>query len=235
MHEASSLVSAEEAERWHGGMELVAIPEPSGRTHATDSSSDDPIPDWTIERVIGRRGSTRQFLRRPISFHQLSTILRSATMGIPADFLVPEGTMLNQLYLIVNDVEGLPSGSYVYHHQREVLELLQDGEHRQMAGHLGLQQALPADASVNVYLMTDLKPVLERYGNRGYRAAQLEGGIIGGKLYLAAYAQRLGASGLTFFDDDVTTFFSPHAEGKSVMFLVALGVPLRRRVIRQGD
>jgi hypothetical protein len=39
----------------------------------------------------------------------------------------------------------------------------------------------------------------------------------------------LGGSGLTFFDDDVTEFFSPHAQGKSVMFLVALGRPLRRR------
>jgi hypothetical protein len=65
--------------------------------------------------------------------------------------------------------------------------------------------------------------VLARYGNRGYRAAQLEAGITGGKLYLSSYAQRLGASGLTFFDDDVTRFFSPHAEDKSVMFLVALG------------
>ena len=46
---------------------------------------------------------------------------------------------------------------------------------------------------------------------------------MGGKLYLAAYAQGLGATGLTFFDDDVAAFFSPHAEGKSVMFLVAVG------------
>jgi hypothetical protein len=46
---------------------------------------------------------------------------------------------------------------------------------------------------------------------------------MGGKLYLAAYAQRLGASGLTFFDDDVIEFFSPHAAGKSVMFLIAIG------------
>ena len=47
--------------------------------------------------------------------------------------------------------------------------------------------------------------------NRGYRAAQLEGGITGGRLYLAAYAQRFGATGLTFFDDEVTEFLSPHA------------------------
>jgi hypothetical protein len=51
-------------------------------------------------------------------------------------------------------------------------------------------------------------------GNRGYRATQLEASVTGGKLYLAAYAQRLGASGLTFFDDDVTDFFSPYVRGE---------------------
>ena len=42
-------------------------------------------------------------------------------------------------------------------------------------------------------------------------------------MYLGAYAQRLGATGLTFFDDDVTEFFSPHAANKSAIFLVAIG------------
>jgi hypothetical protein len=77
--------------------------------------------------------------------------------------------------------------------------------------------------------MADLHRVLERYGNRGYRAAQLEAAIMGGKIYLGAYAQRLGASGLTFFDDDVTEFFSPDAAGKSVMFLVAVGKSAKRK------
>ncbi len=72
-------------------------------------------------------------------------------------------------------------------------------------------------------------PILQRFGNRGYRAVQLEAGILGGKLYLAAYAQHLGATGLTFFDDDVTQFFSPHAEGKSAIFLVALGHSAKAR------
>jgi hypothetical protein len=44
------------------------------------------------------------------------------------------------------------------------------------------------------YFLADLNRALERFGNRGYRAAQLEAGIMGGKLNLVAYAQRLGAS-----------------------------------------
>ena len=118
--------------------------------------------------------------------------------------------------------------------------MLKEGEFRRQAGDLGLGQDIPADCSVNVYFLADLNRVLDRFGNRGYRAAQLEASIGGGKLYLAAYAQGLGASGLTFFDDDVTEFFSPHAAGKSVMFLIALGKSVKRksqrvryRVLRQ--
>ena len=136
---------------------------------------------------------------------------------------------LNQLYLIVQDVEGLAPGSYVYQQERAALEQLKVGNFREQAGYLGLQQALPADTSVNAFFLIDLAAVLERYGNRGYRMAQVEAGIRAGWLYLGAYAQRLGASGLTFFDDDVTEFFSPHAKGKSVMFFVALGRPQRRQ------
>ncbi|MGH9863400.1 MAG: nitroreductase family protein [Candidatus Acidiferrales bacterium] len=81
----------------------------------------------------------------------------------------------------------------------------------------------PAEASVAVFFLADLRTILERYGNRGYRAVQLEAGILGGKLYLAAYALGLAATGLTFYDDDVVEFFSPHARGKSAIFLTALG------------
>jgi SagB-type dehydrogenase family enzyme len=199
-------------------------------------------PPDTIEEVIQRRGSSRRFRRAAITYPQLSTMLERATQGVAADFLAspptpspskmergPGGEALNQLYLIVHDVEGLPAGSYVFHRDRAALEQLRAGDFRDQAGYLGLQQELPADASADVFFLTDLAAVLERYGNRGYRMAQVEASIMGGRLYLGAYALRLGATGLTFFDDDVTEFFSPHAQGKSVMFLVALGRPYRRR------
>ncbi len=66
-----------------------------------------------------------------------------------------------------------------------------------------------------MFFLADLRRVLDHFGNRGYRAVQLEAGILGGKIYLAAYAQHLGATGLTFYDDDVVEFFLPHAKGKS--------------------
>jgi SagB-type dehydrogenase family enzyme len=174
-------------------------------------------PALSVEATIRTRGSSRRFARRAIRAEQLSTMLVAATGSRPAG-------ALSDIYVIVNAVDQLPSGAYVYHPGRQELELLRGGEFRREATYLDLGQELSGDASVNFYMLADLEPIFAQYGNRGYRAAQLDGAIIGGRLYLAAYALGLGATGLTFFDDDVTEFFSPHAQGKGVMFLVAAGV-----------
>jgi len=199
--------------------------------HAPGSDFTDSPQDG-IEQVIRRRGSSRRFARAPIRFEQLSTLLVRATQAIPADFLNPgldpAGSRLNDLYLIANAVEGLPPGAYYLRRDRPTLERLKQGEFREQAGYLGLEQELPADAAVAIFFLADLPAIFGRFGNRGYRAAQMEAGIIGGKLYLAAYAQKIGATGLTFYDDDVTSFFSPHAAGKSAIFLIAVGIPAQR-------
>jgi SagB-type dehydrogenase family enzyme len=229
IHEASSLESGEDLNQWRGPAPANPAPPAKGDVTALQPFEDTKVPQDSIEQVISRRGSTRQFSRDPLTLAQLSTILDSSTRGIPADFLNPFGSHLNDLYLIVNSVVGLRAGTYFYRCEEKSLELLKPGESRDKAGYLGLEQQLPADAAVDVFFLADLKKILERYGNRGYRAVQLEAGILGGKMYLAAYAQRLGASGLTFYDDDVVNFFSPHARGKSAIFLVALGRSAARK------
>ena len=67
--------------------------------------------------------------------------------------------------------------------------------------------------------------ILKYLGNRGYRAVQLEGGICAGKIYLAAYSQGLGASGSTFYDDEVTESFLPHSNQKSTIISIGVGIP----------
>jgi len=212
-------------------------PEPAANPSSTSQDGlislrplgEDEIPAGTLENVIQRRGSTRQFARAPISFSELSTMLDRATCGIPIDALSSKEPPLNDLYLVVHAVEDLSPGAYVFRRNEHALELLKEGNFRREAGYLGLGQEIPADCSADVFFLTDLNKVLELFGNRGYRLAQLEASIMGGKIYLAAYALGLGASGLTFFDDDVTEFFSPHSAGKSVMFLIAVGKSVKQR------
>jgi SagB-type dehydrogenase family enzyme len=228
MHVASSLESEEEVAQWRGKQPVLASSAPAGEEVQLQRRPEEEQPKDTIEQVILRRGSTRVFDKTAsISLDQLSTILDCSTRGLPADFLEPSGTQLNDLYLIVHAVQELSPGAYFARRERNALELLKEGGFRAEACHLGLEQQLPADACVDIFLLADLNRTLERYGNRGYRAVQLEAGAIGGRIYLAAYAQRLGATGLTFFDDDVTDFFLPHAKDKIAVFLLAIGKPLK--------
>jgi SagB-type dehydrogenase family enzyme len=229
MHAASSLASGAEAAAWRAGtvasdqQDAAERPEPAEAVPLTPAPS---IAAPSIEDVIRRRGSSRRFAREAIGFEPLATILDVATSRAPSD--LPLFGTLTDPYLIVNAVDGLPSGAYTFDREKRALRPLHAGDFRETAGYLDLGQELARDATVNVYSLANLHAVLPGLGNRGYRAAQLEGAIEGGKLYLASYALGLGATGLTFFDDDVIRFFSPHAAGKSVMFLTAIGRPARR-------
>ena len=228
MHNASSLHSVEEVHQWRGKPPVLPSSTLAGEAVRLPRLSEEERPKDTAEQVILRRGSTRSFDKAAsIILAQLSTILDYTTRGLPADFLEPPGAHLNDLYLIVHSVQGLKQGAYFFGREHNTLELLKEGEFRAEAHHLGLEQELSADACVDIFFLADLRRILERYGNRGYRAVQLDAGAIGGKIYLAAYAQHLGATGLTFFDDDVTEFFSPHAKDKSAIFLLAIGKPLK--------
>ncbi len=225
-----------------------------GSMNTQDRKSDGdfiPLPDCAttglvstpLGETIRERGSTRRFDHMPIPLSSLASMLEAATRGVPADFLDGELGSLLDLYLIVNEVEGLEGGAYYYSPPDGGVYQLKTGGFRQMAGHLGFEQALPHDASAVVFFMADLERIVERFGNRGYRAAQLEAGILGGKLYLAAHSLGLGATGLTFYDDEVTDFFSPHSAGKSAMFVVPLGAtasvnrvrPFRSRIAMTLD
>ena len=173
-----------------------------------------------LAAVIAGRGSTRRFAREPIPAGRLEALLSASAAPIPADY----GGELIDIYLIVNAAEGIRPGAYYYNPAgKGGLELLQAGEFREESGHLCFEQALGADAGAVAFFMADLDVALSRLGNRGYRAAQLEAGIIGGRMYLGSHGLGLGATGMTFFDDAATAFFSPHAAGKSLMFLAGLG------------
>jgi SagB-type dehydrogenase family enzyme len=220
-HAASSLANPDEAADWR----RAAVSSAPARDHAGDSvplANLAAVPPDSIEEVIPRRGSSRRFAHKPITFAELSTVLRHAGSPVDADFVEP-GAMLNELYVIANAVEGLPAGAYYYNVAAQRLDVLKYGLFRREAAFLDLEQDLAGDAAAAIFFLCDLDRVLERLGNRGYRAVQFEAGIAGGRIYLAAYALRMGATGLTFYDDEVTHFFSPHAAGKSAVFLVAVG------------
>jgi SagB-type dehydrogenase family enzyme len=217
MHAASSLataaaVGAWRAAAWRGttappSAKLVALPPPRARAGRG------------LGETIQRRGSTREFGHAPLTTDELATALWAATRPFAAD--APGG--LVDLYLIVNAVEGVPPGAYFYRPDAHALETLATGAFRHRSAYLCLEQPLGGDAAAVIYWLAPLDAITRAFGDRGYRVANLEAGLAGGRAYLAAYAQGFGASGLTFYDDLVVEFFSPHAAGKDAIFVTALG------------
>ncbi len=221
IHESSSLTNQQEVFSWR--KQIVQ------KTHQKDAkpikNMENTFVKENLETIILRRGSTRRFSHDSISLEQIYTILNRSANGIISDF---EEENINDIYLISNAVDGLEQGSYFYNKEYRSLEILQKGKFRDVSGHLGLDQNLSYDASVTIFFMTDLQNILERFGNRGYRVAQLDASIMGGRMYLASYALHIGATGLTFYDDEVTEFFLPHASKKSTMFMIAMGKKVKK-------
>ena len=182
----------------------------------TAGVSDEPVDD-DVERVIRRRGSARRFGGRPIPLDAMRAILAYGTHRIGSD----AGALGVRVYAAVHSVDGLEPGTYEW--DGADLRRLMRRDVRGDAAYLCLGQRLGGAGAATLFLMADLASVLDRFGDRGYRVAQLSGGLTLGRLDLATHAQGFGATGLTFFDDDVTEFFSPSATGLSCIVACAVG------------
>jgi SagB-type dehydrogenase family enzyme len=206
VHAASSLRDVEEVRRFRA-----------------DGRDDGPLPEVVpareeLERVLRRRGSVREFSPEPIGRETLAEILAAASAPTRLD--VPPAA---ELYGIAHAVEGLERGTFRFDPPAR-FRVLRRGDFRRHGGYLVLEQPLGALAAATLFLLTDLGHVLERHGNRGYRAAQLEAGIRTGRIYLGAVAHGLGATASTFYDDDVCRFLAP---ALSPLLAAAVGRPLR--------
>ena len=244
LNQASKLTSKQEIEGWisnaHRHHQLLSAASHRSQDRGTGSDNINITPNEleegiknsrSLKETILWRGSSRRFARSNISLTTLKTILYNSSRGVPMD-IFRDGNSLLGIYFIANGVDDLTPGAYFYNRNGSVtssntsIEKIKEiASSRNISGYLCLGQSLFRDASVVFFLMTDLQAVLRSLGNRGYRASQFEAGIIAGKIYLAAYALGIGASGSTFFDDAVTEAFSPHASNKSTMIAVGVGVP----------
>jgi SagB-type dehydrogenase family enzyme len=223
MHHASSL-SGEEMRSW-------LSPFRPNRRRWPGTAIDLPSPLTStqgIEETIVKRGSSRRFDGSAVTKEAFSTILASALGHVPLDATTLAEAALAEVFVIVNAVDGLESGAYVYDRAETGLHQLKHGETREVMSHLALDQSLGGDAAFNIYFLVDLNALLPHLGNRAYRVAQLAASIAAGRAYLAAYSLELGATGLTFYDDEVITYLGDDAQSLSVMFLLAVGNPGRR-------
>ena len=152
-----------------------------------------------------------------MSLSQLSTVLAATT----------ELLSFIQLYLYVHRVEELEPGVYKFWPDGATLEKIKSGDQRVAAAGLSLGQDLAGNACVAFSMIGDLERATRAHGDRGYRYVHFEAGAIGHRLYLAAEALGLGATGIgAFYDDDVHHYLGLTASQWQVVYHFAIGYPV---------
>ncbi|HUG14005.1 MAG TPA: SagB/ThcOx family dehydrogenase [Thermomicrobiales bacterium] len=227
INRSTQLTDADEAVRWRSAPLHRVDAQPTGDLVPLRPLLANDVPRMTVDDAIRRRRSTRHYaVETPIPFGAVSTLLERANRGVALD-CAPALPLVDP-YLIVNNVEELAQGAYAYHPEHAALERLRPGSLREQATALACGQGYAGESHVNLYYLADLEPILERYGNRGYRLAQVQSALLASRLHLGTHAFGLGAVGSTSVDDEVTAFFAPHAAGKSFMFILTFGKRRRR-------
>jgi SagB-type dehydrogenase family enzyme len=159
-----------------------------------------------------------------ISFPQLATLLSATKAPLFADFATHRCV---HLYLYVHRVEGLEPGVYRFWPERAELERIKAGDQRLVAAALSLGQDLAGNACVAFSMIGDFENAASRYGDRGYRYVHFEAGAIGQRMYLAATALGLGATGIgAFFDEEVNRYLGLTPEQGQVVYHFAIGYPV---------
>jgi SagB-type dehydrogenase family enzyme len=218
-HAATSLASAGDVTAWRAAAPARLVPAAGVATDAGPG----------IEAAIVGRRSTRRFARVPITAGQLRALLDCTLAPIPADVELDAGLV----HLIVAAVEGMEPGLYRVEAGRPVLlRAAAADDLRRAAARVALGQELGADAAVHVCFFADLDDVQGRLGDRGWRAAHMGSAIAAGRLEVAAQALGLGATGLTFYDDELASLFGLDGRRMAVTYLAAAGVPQGRRTIQ---
>ncbi|MFJ9818473.1 SagB family peptide dehydrogenase [Streptomyces sp. NPDC101151] len=184
-----------------------------------------------VDALILGHATTRTMTPEPIPEEVLNWAMACATRPVPMD-AIPEGHTLLTHHLSVHTVDGMEPGHYLHRYPAlTARRLLPLPEVRSVATHLCLDQAVAGDSAFTVFSCSDLATLLPALGDRGYRGAQAEAGVVIGRLQLAASALGYGASALTFFDDEVAGVLQT---GAACMLAAAVGTSARRGFTDRG-
>jgi hypothetical protein len=160
-----------------------------------------------LDAVILRRGSARTLAAEAaVDFQTFERSLAVSLRGSAAPH-----------FIAVHAVDGLEPGLYRWPHLEHPVR---KGSLRDELWVACYGQDLGRDASFVVISAVDL----DLLDDRGYREAQLDAGLVEGRLHLAAYALGIGASGMTFLDSEIPALLR---EPLAALLFTCVGVPLR--------
>lgn len=196
-----------------------------------------PSPQATpLLGLLYSRESCRQFQQRTMSQVSLSTLL-AGSYGVTRVSQLPDnltalfravpsaGALYPlELYMVVENVEGMADGLHHYNVRDHSLELLKDKAEAANLRSALLTESFIHNANLVLYLAAVFKRTQKKYGPRGYRYVLLEAGHVAQNICLLAEEQGLGSLCMGGFLDAKLNHLLGLSRGQeAVVYAVAVG------------
>jgi SagB-type dehydrogenase family enzyme len=157
----------------------------------------------SIEEVLHKRRSLRDYKKSPLSLEQVSQLLWAALGRNLYRRTAPSAgaTYPLETYLVVGEVEGLEAGIYHYSSSRHSLEMTKGRDIRGKLSGAALGQGMIEEAPASIIISADYHRTTGHYGQRGHRYVHMEVGHVGQNVSLQAVSLNLGTVMIGAFDD----------------------------------
>ncbi|ACB84181.1 SagB/ThcOx family dehydrogenase [Natranaerobius thermophilus] len=190
--------------------------------------------DLTIEEAIEERRSVRSYQEEGLSEQELSQLLWAA-QGITDKNrnyrAAPSAgaTFPMEIFVLVEQVEGLASGVYHYlpeKHSLKVLKSEDEDKSEELSQELmkaALGQDSIGEAPVNIIIAAVYDRVTAEYGEVGYRYGKMEAGHISQNIYLQSQGLDLGTVAIGAFHQDSVSNILELSQDTEPLYIMPVG------------
>ena len=185
----------------------------------------------SLEEVVSRRRSRREFRDSPLTLEQVSQILWAAQGVTDSGGLraAPSARAFYplDLYLAVGGegVEGLAEGVYRYDPQGHVLERILEGDVRQALARVAVEQTFIAEAPLALVITGEYERTSSKYAGRATRYVHMEAGHVAQNVYLQVEALGLGTVVAGSFQDNELSRTLGLPGGHRPLYMMPIGYP----------
>ena len=191
-----------------------------------------------LQEVLHRRRSSRDFGGTALPLSTLGGLLHSSygvrkferaynVRDFPLRFAPSAGGLQPiDLYLVANNVDGLTQGLYHHDPVARGLTQLDEGNMRWRIGRCCLGRPWLVHAHAVLVLVCNMARIAWKYGDRGYRFAHVDAGVLAQNLYLVGTALGLQTCAVAgYYDDAVHELLDIDGRDECAVLLFAVGNP----------
>lgn len=186
-----------------------------------------------LGEIILKRKSERKFNNKPITFQDFSDLLSygGGISHLQGNFqfrTYPSGGALYplEIYILVNNVDGLARGLYHFNVRSNCLEQLKTRNMKSEAIKLGIRDQGFFDSAVTILVSAVFKRTTYKYGNRGYRFVLMEVGHLLQNISLIATSLGIGSCDIGGYqDDEDNQFLNIDGVNEAIVGEMILGYP----------